>query len=127
MPLLIDEDVPDSVAQFLRERGHHVRYVREVAGRGTPDPVVAKIGDLAEAIIVTWNQKDFRRLATRIPEDNVQHFRHLGRISFTCAHSKGRARIEEVIDIIEMHFQIARSRRDRLLIEVQTTSIRVIM
>lgn len=128
MLLLIDEDVPESVVEFLRERGHEILYARNLTGSGAKDPVVARIGDEATAIIVTWNQKDFKRLAARIPEENFQRFRRLGRISFTCRHSRGRARIEEVIDHIELLYQASLARRDkRLLIEVHQTAIKVVM
>jgi predicted nuclease of predicted toxin-antitoxin system len=57
--LLIDEDVPQSVVDFLQERGHEAILVREILLPGAADPVIAAIGDELEAIIVTWNQKDF--------------------------------------------------------------------
>lgn len=31
MPLLIDENVPNSVAQIFVERGHDVRFVRDLS------------------------------------------------------------------------------------------------
>lgn len=58
MTLLIDENVPNSVAEFFAGRGHHVSYVRDVLPAGTPDPVVARIGDRLSAIVVTWD-RDF--------------------------------------------------------------------
>lgn len=45
MPLLIDENVPDSVTHFLRERGHDVHLVRDILLPGTPDYVIAFIVD----------------------------------------------------------------------------------
>lgn len=128
MLLLIDEDVPESVVEVFRVRGHDILYARELTGRGAMDAIVAKIGDEAGAIVVTWNQKDFKRLAAKIPEENVQRFRRLGRISFTCRHSRGRSRAGEVVEMIEMHYQLSLARRDkRLLIEVQETGIRVLV
>ena len=41
MRLLIDENVPDSVAQFFASRGHEVLYARDLLPRGTPDQVIA--------------------------------------------------------------------------------------
>lgn len=40
MRLLIDENVPLSVAQFFEQRGHEVIYVRDILPAGTPDPVL---------------------------------------------------------------------------------------
>jgi hypothetical protein len=65
---LIDEDVPESVAQYLRERGHIIHYVRELSLAGSPDPIVAAAGDRLGAVIVTWNTRDFRKLASRVPQ-----------------------------------------------------------
>ena len=45
IPFLIDEDVPESVAQFLRSRGHIIHYVRELSLAGSPDHIVAAAGD----------------------------------------------------------------------------------
>jgi hypothetical protein len=33
IPFLIDENVPDSVSNFFRERGHDVRLVRDLLPR----------------------------------------------------------------------------------------------
>jgi predicted nuclease of predicted toxin-antitoxin system len=77
MLLLIDENVPNSVAEFLAERGHDVRFVRDLFPAGTPDPVIATIGDRLSAVVVTWD-RDFERLVKRIPEGNRARFRRLG-------------------------------------------------
>lgn len=41
--------------------------VREVLLEGTPDPVIATIGDRLPAIVVTWD-RDFETLAKRLPQ-----------------------------------------------------------
>lgn len=51
MLLLIDENVPNSVAEFLAERGHDVRLVRDLFPAGIPDPVIATIGDRLSALV----------------------------------------------------------------------------
>jgi predicted nuclease of predicted toxin-antitoxin system len=123
---LIDENVPDSVTSFLRDRGHEVRLVREEFPAGTPDPVIAKVGDELAAIVVTWD-KDFRRLAARVPEGSRARLRRLGRISFRCNEANGRRRVEELIEWIEFEFAQVQKRRDnRLLIEIGETSFRVV-
>lgn len=100
MLLLIDENVPTSVAEFFASRGHDVRFVRELFPSGTPDPVIATIGDRLSAIVVTWD-RDFDSLVRRIPEGNRSRFRRLGRISFRCNEVKGRALLERWIGHIE--------------------------
>jgi predicted nuclease of predicted toxin-antitoxin system len=125
MLLLIDENVPNSVAEFLRDRGHDVRLVRDLFPSGTPDPVIAKVGDELEAIVVTWD-RDFKRLAARVPEGSRQRFRRLGRISFRCSEARGRARIEECIEAIEFAYVQVQKRRDkRLLAEITDAMLRM--
>jgi predicted nuclease of predicted toxin-antitoxin system len=125
--LLIDEDVPQSVVDFLQERGHEAILVREILLPGAADPVIAAIGDELEAIIVTWNQKDFRRLASRTPPRTGRAFRRLGRISFRCHESRGRSRLEQVIESIEFEYQQSLKLSDsRLIMEVGETYFRVL-
>lgn len=126
MRLLIDEDVPRSVADLFQERGHEVILVRDVLLPGTPDPVVAAAGDQMEAIVVTWNQKDFRSLVARAPIGTRQMFRNLGRISFKCNESRGRSRVETVIESIEFEYEQCVKRRDpRLIMEIGESYFRV--
>ena len=124
MLLLIDENVPESVASFFRERGHDVRYVRDLFPAGTPDPVIATIGDRLAAIVVTWD-RDFEKLAKRIPEGNRTRFRRLGRISFRCNEVHGRHLLEKWIGMIEFHHARAMEQPDiRMLVQIQENGIR---
>lgn len=119
MLLLIDENVPASVAGFFAERGHDVRYVRDLFPAGTPDPVIATIGDRMSAIVVTWD-RDFETMVKRVPEGNRARFRRLGRISFRCDESKGHALLEKWIDMLELHYEKARQEADfRMIVQIQ--------
>jgi predicted nuclease of predicted toxin-antitoxin system len=60
MLLLIDENVPTSIAEFFTSRGHEVKFVLDLLPGGTPDPVIATVGDRLAAIVVTWD-RDFDR------------------------------------------------------------------
>lgn len=125
MLLLIDENVPDSVAQFLASRGHDVRFVRDLFPGGTPDPVIATIGDRLSAIVVTWD-RDFEMLVRRIPAGSRAKFRRLGRISFRCNEVRGRALVEEWIDMIEFHYQRCGANRSlRMIVQVQDSGFKV--
>lgn len=127
MPLLIDENVPESVTDFFRERGHRVDHVRDLYLAATPDPIIAAVADRMGAIVVTWNHRDFKKLAARVPRGGQAALRRLGRINFRCAESLGRQRAEQVIEIIEAEYERAQNRRDkRLLVEVTQTSVRLI-
>lgn len=126
MLLLVDENVPQSVADFFRARGHDVRLVRDLFPSGTPDPIIAKLGDELAAIVVTWDT-DFRRLAARVPAGQRQRFRRLGRITFRCSESRGRTRAEDLIEWIEFEYEQVQKKRDkRLIVEITETSFRVL-
>lgn len=124
MLLLIDENVPDSVARFFAERGHEVRYVRDILPAGTADPVIAAIGDRLSAIVVTWD-KDFDRLVSRIPEGNKARFRRLGRISFRCSEPNGLTQLKRWIGHIEMLYADALEQDDfRMIVQIQENAFK---
>ncbi len=103
MLLLIDENVPRSVATVFQTHGHDIVFVKEALGEGTPDPAVVTYADTINAIIVTWNHKHFKRWVSRA----TQGRRQAGRISFKCE------------ELIEAEYALAQSRKDkRVLIEL---------
>jgi predicted nuclease of predicted toxin-antitoxin system len=119
MLLLIDENVPASVASVFASRGHEVKYVRDLLPAGTPDPVISTIGDRLSAIVVTWD-RDFEKLVKRVPEGNRTRFRRLGRISFRCNEAKGVRLLEQWIEMIEFHYATALAKGDaRMLVQIQ--------
>ena len=122
IPLLIDENVPESVTDFFRERGHSVQLVRELLLSGTPDPIIAAVADRMGAVVVTWD-RDFNRLIQRVPKGGRGAVRRAGRISFSCNEARGRARLESVIESIE--FEYERSRRvgtKRFIVSISETT-----
>lgn len=124
MLLLIDENVPDSVAKFFVARGHEVRYVRDLFPGGTPDPVIATIGDRLSAIVVTWDH-DFEKLVRRIPSGYGGKFRRLGRISFRCKEPRGLPLLERWIESVEFHFGQAQRRADvRMIVQIQESGFK---
>jgi predicted nuclease of predicted toxin-antitoxin system len=124
MVLLIDENVPQSVADFFVERGHDVRFVRDLLAAGSADPVVALIGDRLSAIVVTWD-RDFDKLVSRVPSGNQGRFRKLGRITFSCNEVNGRKRLADWIDHIELHYAKAQSNPDiRMIVQIQESAVK---
>ena len=125
MLLLIDENVPNSVAEFFDSRGHDVRFVRDLFPAGTPDPVIATIGDRLAAIVVTWD-RDFEKLVRRIPQGNRAAFRRLGRISFRCNEVKGRELLERWIDLLEFHYRRSLEEPDfRMIVQIQPSGVKL--
>lgn len=124
MLLLIDENVPLSVANVFVERGHDVRFVRDILAAGSPDAVVSLVGDRLSAIVVTWDQ-DFDNLVRRIPAGSRTRFRHLGRISFRCNPVRGREMLEKWIEMIELQHHLASRRGDfRMICTIQTSGVK---
>lgn len=125
MLLLIDENVPNSVAEFFASRGHDVRFVRDLFPAGTPDPVIATIGDRLAAIVVTWD-RDFEKLVRRIPQGNRAAFRRLGRISFRCNEVKGRELLKRWIDLLEFHYRRSLEETDfRMIVQIQPSGVKL--
>lgn len=122
----MDENVPESVAQFFRDRGHQVVHVRDVLPRGTADSIVAVAGDVMQAILVTWD-KDYRALLKRAAEvGQKSRFQRLSRISFNCPEPMGRQRLEQLMPSIEFEWQQCQLSSDRrLLILISQQSFRV--
>jgi predicted nuclease of predicted toxin-antitoxin system len=125
MDLLIDENVPNSVAEFFASRGHKVQFVRDLLPAGTPDPVIARVGDKLSAIVVTWD-RDFERIVSRVPAGNKAAFRRLGRISFRCKETQGRILLERWIMLIEAYYEQCLSKGDpRMMVQVQESGLKL--
>ena len=116
MLLLMDENVPESVAQVFRGRGHEVWRVVDVSLPGTPDRVLAALADEYAAIIVTWNRKDFRSLAGLRQSDQFRH-RKLGCINFKCQENEGRHRAEQMMSRIEFEYDEVQKLRDQRVLK----------
>lgn len=110
MRLLIDQNVPDSVARFLAERGHDVLLVRETLGRSSPDQLIALTAAFEGIIVVTFD-KDFRRFQRLLPEVQRTAFASgAGFIHLAMKESRGVHRLRDEIETIELY--AARAERD---------------
>lgn len=116
--------MPDSVAVVLRSRNHRVELLREIMATDTPDPIVATIGDMAAAILVSCDH-DFDAIAPRILKGMRARFRRLSRLSIRCSEYQAAKRIDEAMELIELEYALAQKRSDkRLFIEVSNTLIK---
>ena len=124
MLLQIDENVPRSVAKVFADRGHEVRQVIDILLPGTPDPVIAAVGDRLSAIVVTWD-RDFEELVERIPSANKGKLRRLGRISFRCNEARGAPLLGRWIEHIELHHAKAALDHDiRMIVQIQDSGVK---
>ena len=121
----LDNCVPDSVAQVLRDAGHEVILLRDVIQRDSPDQLVATVSELLNAVLVSYD-KDFRALAPRIGIGQ-RRFRSLSRIGFKCSEPLAAARMRAALSLIEYEWQFARGANDkRMIIEIGPTYIRTV-
>src|SRR5487761_1170416 len=64
--LYADEHFPMAIVYVLRRLGHDVSTVRETGlsktGEGTPDDLVLLYAARQQRIVLTFNERDFRRL-----------------------------------------------------------------
>jgi predicted nuclease of predicted toxin-antitoxin system len=120
MLLLIDENVPNAVANFLRQRGHSVLLVRDQFVAGTADRIIAQWAHQNRAVIVTWDA-DFRSNLVRRASRGQQRFFNLGLISFRCPPQASVERLRRVIDLIEFEYDRAQERPDkRMIVEIHS-------
>lgn len=91
MRLYVDEDVPDSVARFLEQRGHEVALVRErfIHEPKIEDYVIARAASEEAAVVVTWSSAHFRSLGTRRRDEGELRYPGMSLIAFECPHPTG--------------------------------------
>jgi predicted nuclease of predicted toxin-antitoxin system len=82
--MLLDAGVPDSVADVLKERGHHVILYREVLPEGETDTVVCATV-LANGAILVAIDGDMKQLARRFGQSvKSERFKRLSIIRLGC-------------------------------------------
>lgn len=120
--LLLDHNVPDSVAHVFRLHGHRVQHVRDILPVDSPDPLVATVSEEEGAVLVTCD-RDFKLIAPRIPKGHRARFRRLSRISLECSEPQAAQRVEEAMSLIELEYEKAQQRADKRMIVVIKNSV----
>lgn len=119
----VDQCVPDSVGQALAERGHDVVLLREKMAPNSPDPLVAAVSEMFDAVLVS-HDSDFKSLAPRM-EIGRRRFKRLSRIALNCRESQSARRIVEALTLIEHEWNYSQAQSDkRMIIEIGATYIR---
>ena len=122
LKFLTDNCVPDSVAQALEKAGHTVIRLRDILPTNSPDPIVATVAEVNDAILVSFD-KDFKSMAPKIGIGQ-QRFRKLSRIAFRCREPLAAHRISAAMSLIEHEWQVAQSSSDkRIIINISETTI----
>lgn len=121
----IDHCVPDSVGRALREAGHEVILLREQLAPDSPDPLVAAVAEMNDAVLVSLDT-DFKSLAPRAGIGR-RRFQRLSRIGLKCPEPRAARRMQDALSLIEHEWQVALTSTDkRMIIEIGTTAIRTV-
>jgi hypothetical protein len=122
---LIDENAPQSIGRFLESRGHEVLHVGEQFAKRTPDSALVVAAEFAGLVVITFD-RDFKRLVTQLPPGTRTRFnRQAGRISLRMHEPRALARVEELIDVIEVSYQFALARDRRFIMQISESSYTV--
>jgi predicted nuclease of predicted toxin-antitoxin system len=124
MRFLLDHNVPVSVAEVLRKGGHLVELVKDILPTDSPDQLVATISEVEGAVLVSID-RDFRKIAPRIPKGERRRFHTLSRISLECSEPQAAQRVQVALALIEAEYEVAQASPDkRMFIVIQNTGIK---
>jgi predicted nuclease of predicted toxin-antitoxin system len=124
MRLLLDHNVPVSVANVFRARGHIVQLVKDILPTDSSDQLIALVSEDDGAILVSAD-RDFKQIAPRIPKGHRARFRRLSRISLECSEYQAAGRVHAAMTLIEAEWEIALTNSDpRMFITIGTSGIK---
>jgi predicted nuclease of predicted toxin-antitoxin system len=103
MYFMLDENVPQDVADMLIGQGHKAEFIREYIVPGAPDQVVATASQELDAILVSFDG-DFEAISPRIPKGQRRRFRTLSRIWMRCGEPRAAQRLSRVLDFVSSEF-----------------------
>lgn len=92
---LTDQNVPDSIGELLKKRGHNVIRVRDIMPTDSADPIVAEAAMRSAAVLVSWD-RDFHHQRFLAPR-----FKSLSRLAFSCPEVDGARRLKDNILLVE--------------------------
>ena len=114
----------ESACKLLEKRGHQVTRLRDVLPTDSPDPLVAKVAQDNDSILLT-HDGDFKKVAPRIAMGERQRFKKLSKVHLNCEHAKATDRLNASVELIEFEWAGAMKRRDkRIHISVGLSVIR---
>ncbi|WP_158086718.1 DUF5615 family PIN-like protein [Brevirhabdus pacifica] len=123
MLFYLDENVPASVERILTDASHTVVWTRDVTGEGAPDAVVATVSEHNEATLIS-HDKDFKKIAPRIPDGQRTRFRKLSIVRLRCEKPNSSTRMAAALKYIELdYYQREKFSDKRSIIEVNKSTI----
>ncbi len=104
----------ESVCKFLEGRGHTVIRLRDVIPTDSPDPIVARVAQDQDAILLS-HDGDFKKIAPRIAKGERRRFNKLSKVHLNCEQARGAERLAAAIGLIEFEWAGAMTRDDKRL------------
>lgn len=121
-----DHNVSESTCKALEDAGHEVIRLRDVMPPDSPDPIVATAAESAEAILVS-HDRDFAKIAPRIPKGERSRFKRLSRIHLQCRYPSAAQRMIAALSLIQFEWEEAQGRKDkRIQVIVQQQGIKAL-
>lgn len=123
---LADENIPRSVVDFLRSRGHAVTWVRDALYEGADDDEVIRGAKGMRLVVLTKNKRHYVDAAWRSLAPGHLAHRTWGLVMYHREDSHAEALFREAIEIIEAEFAACAARRPNclmLFVELETRSI----
>ncbi len=105
MYFMLDENVPQDVADVLVGQGHKAEFIRKYIVPGAPDQVVATASQELEAVLVSFDG-DFEAISPRIPKGQRRRFRTLSRIWMRCSEPQAAQRFSKALDFVIREFAL---------------------
>lgn len=123
---MLDENVPDRVADTLRRLGHEVVRSTEIVVGGSPDPIVATAAQEGGWVLVS-HDRDFRRIDRLSSEGQQERYPTLSRLLLSCPEPVSASRVETFMVVVEAEFARVQQREDpRLMMEIGERRVRIL-
>lgn len=120
MLFILDENAPLPLARAITSLGFVCeRLADELVGTGfTDEEVVRYANDLGEraqleVMIVTYDRRDFKKLASRRPPHGYCEFRRVGSLWLNCNNKRVTQRLEVHAEVIHAAIVSAKRHSDR--------------
>jgi hypothetical protein len=111
MRFVLDENVPQAVADMLVQHGHQIEWIRGYVPPGSADPLVATVSEELQAILISFDG-DFEKIAPRIPKAERRRFRKLSRIYMCCGEPQAAERLRKALDLVMSEHALAQTQSD---------------
>jgi len=122
---MLDENVPERVADTLRRLNHEVIRSTEVVVAGSPDQIVATAAQEGGWILMS-HDRDFRRIERLYSEGQQERFPSLSRLLLSCPEPISATRLETFMTVVEAEFARVQPLEDRrLMMDIGERRIRI--